>query len=60
MPQFWFRFSASGYEISVGRLSYKLVSCTMSSKSAPGCFYSQVADCSAFVEQWASRCETYV
>ena len=32
----------------------------MSSKSAPGCSYSQVADCSAFVEQWASRCEAYV
>ena len=32
----------------------------MSSKSSPGCSYSQVADCSAFVEQWASRCEAYV
>ena len=32
----------------------------MSSKSAPGCSYTQVADCSAFVEQWASRCEAYV
>ena len=62
MAQFWFRFSASGCEISVGRLGFILVSCrpTMSSKSAPGCSYSQVSDCSGFVEQWASQCETYV